>query len=371
MLFTAPRGQNVIEGNDKDDSCVLIRQGAHHVIVRGLVLKDCKRYGVLIQRQGGDTPSDAQTHDIVIEDNEITGWGGFENVRKDTRLADNDGAVHCAYYRETDDARRPDRIIVQGNRMRDPRHGANPWRSTAHGHKHPFGPLGVNFDRCGRNHVIRYNEIRSQNGNFFNDGIGGADNFSTAGFPWADADIYGNRVSEVYDDAIEAEGANRNVRIWGNHFRRVYVAIGNAATVTGPLYVWRNVASDMARMYQPEGNPRPRPSRPLHQGGEQAAGFQRRARLLLPQHRAGRGRRHRALRRPDLQLRRPQQPVARVARHAAGRAVRPRPRWPGRAHPELQRPRSAAAGRRAASRRAADAVRRRSLYSRSVSGLMR
>jgi hypothetical protein len=25
--------------------------------------------------------------------------------------------------------------------------------------------------------------------------------------------------------------------------------------VTGPLYVWRNVASDMARMYQPEGNP--------------------------------------------------------------------------------------------------------------------
>jgi hypothetical protein len=255
VLFTAPRGQNVIEGNDKDDSCVLIRQGAHHVIVRGLVLKGCKRYGVLIQRQGGDTPSDAQTHDIVIEDNEITGWGGFENVRKDARLADNDGAVHCAYNRETDDARRPDRIIVQGNRMRDPRHGANPWRSTAHGHKHPYGPLGLAFDRCGRNHVIRYNEIQSRNGNFFLDGIGGGDNFSTAGFPWADADIYGNRVSEVYDDAIEAEGANRNVRIWGNHFRRVYVAIGNAATVTGPLYVWRNVASDMARMYQPEGNP--------------------------------------------------------------------------------------------------------------------
>ena len=75
------------------------------------------------------------------------------------------------------------------------------------------------------------------------DGIGGGDNFSTAGFPWADSDIYGNRVSEVYDDAIEAEGANRNVRIWGNQLRRVYVAIGNAATVTGPLYVWRNVAT--------------------------------------------------------------------------------------------------------------------------------
>ena len=51
MLFTAPRGRNVIEGNDTDESCVVVRQGAHHVIVRGLVLKNCKRYGVLIERQ--------------------------------------------------------------------------------------------------------------------------------------------------------------------------------------------------------------------------------------------------------------------------------------------------------------------------------
>lgn len=256
VVFTAPPGQNVIEGNDKDDSCVLVKQGAHHVIVRGLALRNCKRYGVLIQRQGGETPSNAQTTDVVIEDNEITGWGGFENLKKDSRLADSDGAVHCSYYRETDDALRPDRIIVQGNRMRDPRHGANPWKSSAHGHQHPYGPLGVMFDRCGRNHVIRYNEIQSKNGNHFKDGIAGADNFSAAGFPWADSDLYGNRISQVYDDGIEAEGANRNVRIWGNQFRRVYVAIANAATATGPLYVWRNVAKDMARMYQPEGNPR-------------------------------------------------------------------------------------------------------------------
>ena len=256
VVFTAPPGRNVIEGNDTDDSCVLVRQGAHHVIVRGLVLKDCKRYGVLIQRQGGEVPSELQTTDVVIEDNEISGWGGFENLKKDSRLADSDGAIHCNYYRETEDAKRPDRIIIQGNRMRDPRHGANPWQSTAHGHKHPYGPLGVMFDRCGRNHVIRYNEIQSRNGNHFKDGIGGADNFSTAGFPWADADIYGNRISEVYDDGIEAEGANRNVRIWGNQLRRVYVAIANAATSVGPLYVWRNVATDMGRMYQPEGHPR-------------------------------------------------------------------------------------------------------------------
>ena len=212
VVFTAPPGRNVIEGNDEDESCVLVRQGAHHVIVRGLVLKGCKRYGVLIQRQGGEG-SDEQTRDIVIEGNEITGWGGKEILKPDSGLADSDAAIHCNYYREKDDAQRPDRIVIQGNRIYDPRHGANPWRSSAHGHLHPYGPLGVMFDRCGRNHVIRYNDIVSSNGNHYKDGIGGAENFSAAGFPWADSDIYGNRIKNAYDDGIEAEGANRNVRI--------------------------------------------------------------------------------------------------------------------------------------------------------------
>ena len=257
VVFTAPPGRNVIEGNDTDESCVVVRQGAHHVIIRGLVLRNCKRYAVLLERRpGSQTHDGAQTHDIVIEDNEIAGWGGRENSRPGSGLADNDGAIHCAYYRETDDARRPDRIVVQGNRIRDPRHGSNPWRSAAHGRLHPTGPMGVMFERCGRNHVIRYNDISSANGNHYNDGIGGSDNFSAAGFPWADSDIYGNRISDVYDDGIEAEGANRNVRIWGNQLRRVYVAIANAATSVGPLYVWRNMASDMGRMYQPEGGAR-------------------------------------------------------------------------------------------------------------------
>jgi hypothetical protein len=256
VVFTAPPGQNVIEGNETDHSCVLVRQGVHHVIIRGLVLLNCKRYGILIDREKGkmSEPSlAAQTHDIVIEANDIVGWGGREQVRPGSGLADNDGAIHCAYYRETDDARRPDRIIIQGNTIRDPRHGANPWRSAALGRKHPFGPQGVMFDRCGRNHVIRYNDIYAKNGNHYNDGIGGADNFSAAGFPWADSDIYGNRISHVYDDGIEAEGANRNVRIWANHLDRVMVAIANAGTTTGPLYVWRNVAERMSGMYDPEG----------------------------------------------------------------------------------------------------------------------
>jgi hypothetical protein len=260
VVFTAPPGRNVIEGNDADESCVVVKQGAHHVIVRGLVLRNCKRYGVMLERK----PDAAQTHDIVIEDNEIAGWGDRKSGKPD--LAGNDGAIHCRYYRETDDAKRPDRIVVQGNRIRDPRHGSNPWRSAAHGRKHPTGPMGVMFERCGRNHVIRYNDIGSANGNHYNDGVSGSDNFSAAGFPWADSDIYGNRISNVYDDAIEAEGANRNVRIWANHMDRVMVAIANAATTTGPLYVWGNVAERMSGMHDPQGVSRNR-SGPFIKGG--------------------------------------------------------------------------------------------------------
>jgi hypothetical protein len=254
VVFTAPPGRNLIEGDEAADSCVAVSQGAHHVIIRGLVLRSCKRYGVLLERQY-EPVLDAQTHDIVIEDNEITGWGGFDSGKRGSGLADNDGAIHCNYGRETVDARRPDRIVVQRNRIHDPRHGSNPWQSAAHGRKHPAGPHGIAFHHCGRNHVVRHNDIYSRNGNYYNDAIGGADNFSAAGFPWADSDLYGNRISEVYDDGIEAEGGNRNVRIWGNWFDRVFVAIANAATTTGPLYVWRNVSHRMAGMYHPEGDP--------------------------------------------------------------------------------------------------------------------
>jgi hypothetical protein len=193
---------------------------------------------------------ETQTHDIVIEDNRISGWGrARENP---PNVGADDGAIHCNYWHEKNDARRPDRIVIQRNTISNPRHGANPWRSSTASAKHPAGPQGVMFERCGRNHVIRYNDIFSTNGNHYNDGIGGGENSSTAGFPWADSDIYGNRVSQAYDDGIEAEGGNRNVRIWGNYLDQVFVAIANAATAVGPLYVWRNVANRMAGMNNPD-----------------------------------------------------------------------------------------------------------------------
>jgi hypothetical protein len=77
----------------------------------------------------------------------------------------------------------------------------------------------------------------------------------------------------VYDDGIEAEGANRNVRIWANYLDEVFIAIGNAATATGPLYVWRNVANRMANMYHPDGDPDAEMRGPFVKAGSNHATF--------------------------------------------------------------------------------------------------
>jgi hypothetical protein len=241
-LITAPPGQNVIVGGASPVYCMRIRNGVHHVIIRGLVFQDCARWGIFIEF--GNTGAGTGPRDIVIENNEFVNWGSFG---LDTNFPNDptaDGAVHC---NSSGDAK-PQRVTIQRNNIHDPRHGATPWGPS---NIHPRGPYAVLFGSCGNNHVIRYNDVYSTTGRHFQDALGGCCNFSTAGFPFADADIYGNRISHVYDDAIESEGANRNVRIWANFIDRSFVAIANAAVVTGPLYVWRNVSNDMALMKDP------------------------------------------------------------------------------------------------------------------------
>jgi PKD repeat protein len=241
-----PTGTAALPGNAFDnqvDSCILINHGVKRVIIRGLELRNCRRHGVFLWRNLSST---TQTRDIVIEDNLFTGWGSFGRAK--AGFPDNDGAVGCATPGVALNLR-PVRIIVQRNTMSNARHNATPWGPN---HIHPEGPQGIVWGSCGRNHVIRWNDIVGVDGQkHFMDGIGGGENFSTEGFPWADSDINGNKITHVYDDAIEAEGGNRNVRIWGNYLDKTMVAIANAATSVGPLYVWRNVSNDMALFFDP------------------------------------------------------------------------------------------------------------------------
>jgi hypothetical protein len=209
--------------------CVEIR--ASYVILRGLTLKNAQQDGIRIFEN---------CHDIVIEGCDISGWG---RIAEDGWGKDYDAAIYCR-----DQALK--RVIVQRNCMHHPRSNSNNWRQTRTPpgrppSSHPEGPQTVVFWDSEGNHVFRYNTIDSDDTHYYNDAFGAGHNFSVRGFPNRDSDIYGNRLSHCWDDAIESEGANCNVRIWGNYTTESLTSIACASVSLGPLYVWRNVSAVM------------------------------------------------------------------------------------------------------------------------------
>ncbi|KAJ3439349.1 f-box only protein [Anaeramoeba flamelloides] len=66
--------------------------------------------------------------------------------------------------------------------------------------------------------------------------------------------IYGNKIHEIYDDAIEPEGYCTNCEIYNNIVYDAFVSI-SMAPVVGPLYVYRNIfISDKVIKYDKPNN---------------------------------------------------------------------------------------------------------------------
>ncbi len=209
--------------------CIEVR--ASYVVLRGLTLKNAQQDGIRIFEN---------CHDIVIENCDISGWG---RIAEDGWGKDYDAAIYGR-----DQALK--RVIIQRNYLHHPRSNSNNWRQrrTPPGRpasNHPEGPQTVVFWDSEGNHVIRYNTVDSDDDHEYNDCFGAGANSGVRGFPNRDSDIYGNLLSHCWDDAIESEGANCNVRIWGNYVARCLVGIACASTSLGPLYVWRNISGMM------------------------------------------------------------------------------------------------------------------------------
>ena len=192
---------------------------ADYVILRGLELKNAGIHGVLI-REG--------VQNVVVEDCHITGWGRLGGARVWGVMGGMDSGVYAA-----NDA---GHLVIQRNLIEYPRGGSNDWETG-----HPSGPQAISMIDTRGGNVIRYNTIRSTDDHGFNDGIGGGSNYSFKGSPNRDSDTYGNIISNCWDDAIESEGANMNVRIWSNYIHHTFVHIATAATSMGPIYIFRNV----------------------------------------------------------------------------------------------------------------------------------
>jgi hypothetical protein len=218
-----------IDVANQHTQCVEVR--ASHVILRGLTLKNAQQHGLQLF---------AGCHDVVIEGCDISGWG---RVAEDGWGKDYDAAIHSR-------DRTLKRVIIQRNRLHHPRSNSNNWRQSRPGPgkrepEHPEGPQTVVLWDSEGNHVIRYNTAFSDDDHHYNDVFGAGSNFSVRGFPDRDSDIYGNLLSHCWDDAIESEGANCNVRIWGNYLTECFVGVACASVSVGPLYVWRNVSGVM------------------------------------------------------------------------------------------------------------------------------
>jgi hypothetical protein len=240
ILYTGPATIDLSQ-DENAPYCIRI-QNSHHIIIRGLTLIGGKD-GIVLGTSGVDeTSNNDDVHDIVIENNDISAWG---TVREGAPAGSDFGVHDQSGIRSN--SRNLERIVIQRNRIHDPRTDSNNGQEGGTWRVHPNGPQGITFEHNEHgSHVIRYNEIRgntlnSRLGHYFNDGMGSDDNFGYYGFPGRDSDVYGNYITNVWDDAIESEGGNVNVRIWGNFTDETYVGVALAGTTLGPLYIFRNV----------------------------------------------------------------------------------------------------------------------------------
>jgi hypothetical protein len=188
------------------------QQGGHYVRVSGLEIIDSKYAGINV---GGDN--------VYIDNCEITNFNQADDQNADHRTSgitvNNWGASNMNII---------DNTIVRN--IGTP--GVN-------------APMGIHIRNEhadeGGGHIIADNLITCSNRQI-KDGIGGLPNFTYTGSLYRDSDISDNYIEGVYDDAIESEGGNINVRIWGNTLEDPYrVGLGIGSTIIGPVYIFRNI----------------------------------------------------------------------------------------------------------------------------------
>ena len=221
LVTVPPETKSVI--NIKNVCKYGIEIDADYVIIRGVEIRNASVHGIMIRKN---------RHDIVIEQCYIAFWGRIGGPHTYGNL---EGGSDSGIYAESGTGN----LTIQRNLIEDPRGASNDWETG-----HPDGPQGITVIESLGGNVIRFNDIVSTEDHGFNDGIGGSGNFSFTGNMNRDSDIHGNIIRNVWDDAIESEGGNMNVRIWGNFIHFFYNGIATASTSKGPIYIFRNVSRE-------------------------------------------------------------------------------------------------------------------------------
>lgn len=221
-LVTVPLGQSsIIDARNTFDHAIEI--DADYVIVRGVEIRNTKIDGIRIKKN---------KHDIVVENSHITFWGRIGgSISHGNTIGNYDSGIFAEEGTWN--------LTIQRNLIDHPRGATNDWETG-----HPAGPQGITVLQSQGGNVIRYNDILSTEDHGFNDAIGGGSNYSNIGNMHRDSDIYGNLIRNVWDDAIEVEGSNMNIRVFKNYIHLFFAAIATASTTHGPIYIYRNVVGE-------------------------------------------------------------------------------------------------------------------------------
>ena len=167
------------------------------------------------------------SHDVVVEDNFVTGYAanGY-GIRLGGKLS-NPGPSNVVSVA---------RVTVQNNTV-EPTVRQTDGHAAIESSAHNLG-----------GHVIRYNTVRFQ---YTGDGSPGSDCIghnpdSAYSDSFKDTDIYGNLCVGATDDGIELNGNNVNTRVWDNVITGSNSGFSIAASAVGPAYVFRNVVYDLS-----------------------------------------------------------------------------------------------------------------------------
>jgi hypothetical protein len=229
VLYTAAAGGSTLDVANLELYNINVQ--ASYVIIRGFTLKGAQQQSIHLR---------SVVSDVVIENNDISGFG---RLSADGFAVNGDAGIGSESFGSND----IQRLIVQRNTFHHPRYDANSWdkepRPDYGGSTHPAGAQSIYINRLTGQFIFRFNTVYSDDTHYFNDCVGGESNFSwTDGFPGNDADIHDNNLSYCWDDGIESEGTNQNVRVYNNFTEKTYIAHAMSSTSIGPLYVFRNTS---------------------------------------------------------------------------------------------------------------------------------
>lgn len=217
LVYDGGSKKSTINANEAD-YCIDL-SNASYVIIRNMKLTGSDKHAINIKN----------AHHIVIEDCEIFEWGRPGEYCQIDNRGRRDGAIYIATSKQ---------IVIQHNTIHDPRGNTCDWRTA-----HPNGPRGIYLNDTVDHSVFRYNSISGSEKHYYDDLITGDTDGSGS-----DLDIYGNIISHAWDDGIEIEGKNKNIRVWNNVVTNVFQGLAsdnNNHLYYGPAYIWRNIFTDL------------------------------------------------------------------------------------------------------------------------------